>query len=567
MSDPGKKAVFISYASQDTEAAQRLCDALRAAGVEVWFDQSELHGGDTWDQKIRRQIRECTLFVPVISANTNARLEGYFRREWRLAADRTHDMAEEKAFLLPVVIDGLKDGDALVPAEFRTVQWTRLPGGGTSEKFCMRVGMLLATEVVPVLTEPPRAAGSPKRRSENFWIAVLPFKCRGTGTEIASLADGMSEEIVTGLSRFSYLRVIANSSTARYAQETVDVRMAGRELGARYVMEGGLRQSGARLRVTVQLVDAATGAHVWAETYERAFSPDTLFELQDDLVPRIVGTVADTHGRLRRSMTETLRSMDQSQLTPYEVLLRSFGFYEMVTLEEHAEVRALLERAVEQAPGNADLWATLSVIYANEYNSGLNLLPDPLGRALVAARRAVAAGPTSELAYSALASVQYFRREIEGFRHAAERVVALNPLHSAHVGYMGSLLTYAGEAERGLALVARARQLNPQHPGWFWFADWHDAYRRGDYAAAVAAVINADMPGFFYTHLLLAASYAQLGQGDAAAKSLRDLLALQPNIVAGARFVLSPWFDAGFIENVIAGLRKAGLAIEGGGAS
>src|SRR5262245_51067352 len=131
MSDSGK-AVFLSYASQDAEAAKKICDALRAAGVEVWFDQSELVGGDAWDTKIRGQISSCALFMPVISANTQARLEGYFRIEWKNAARRTHAMAAAKAFLLPVVIDGTRDADAHVPDEFREVQWTRLPGGETT---------------------------------------------------------------------------------------------------------------------------------------------------------------------------------------------------------------------------------------------------------------------------------------------------------------------------------------------------------------------------------------------------------------------------------------------------
>src|SRR5471030_1324539 len=129
------KAVFLSYASQDAEAAKRICEALRQTGVEVWFDQSELVGGDSWDAKIRRQIAECALFVPLISANTQARLEGYFRLEWKLAAQRTHTMAEEKAFLLPVVIDATRDTDAKVPAEFKAVQWTYLPASEATPAF------------------------------------------------------------------------------------------------------------------------------------------------------------------------------------------------------------------------------------------------------------------------------------------------------------------------------------------------------------------------------------------------------------------------------------------------
>lgn len=142
MSNPGK-AVFLSYASQDADAARRICEALRAAGVEVWFDQSELVGGDAWDQKIRKQIKDCALLIPIISAATQARTEGYFRLEWRLADQRTHLMAKGRPFLLPVVIDDTRDSDAQVPDSFTEVQWTRLPGGDTSPAFCARVKKLL----------------------------------------------------------------------------------------------------------------------------------------------------------------------------------------------------------------------------------------------------------------------------------------------------------------------------------------------------------------------------------------------------------------------------------------
>src|SRR6186713_2588582 len=148
MSDSGK-AVFLSYASQDAEAAKRIAEALRAAGVEVWFDQNELVGGDAWDHKIRKQIKDCALLIPVISANTQARTEGYFRLEWRLADQRTHLMAKGRPFLLPVVIDGTRDGDAHVPDSFTEVQWTKLPGGETTPAFVARVHKLLGGEQRP----------------------------------------------------------------------------------------------------------------------------------------------------------------------------------------------------------------------------------------------------------------------------------------------------------------------------------------------------------------------------------------------------------------------------------
>jgi TolB-like protein/Flp pilus assembly protein TadD len=137
------RAVFLSYASQDSKAAGRLCEALRANGIEVWFDQSELRGGDVWDQKIRHQIRDCAIFIPIISRNSQTRTEGYFRLEWRLADQRTHLMARSRAFLAPVCIDQTREAQAEVPESFTAVQWTRLPDGSMTPAFATRIAALL----------------------------------------------------------------------------------------------------------------------------------------------------------------------------------------------------------------------------------------------------------------------------------------------------------------------------------------------------------------------------------------------------------------------------------------
>jgi Tol biopolymer transport system component len=151
----GRRAVFISYASEDADAAQRICAALRAADMEVWFDQSDLKGGEAWDAAIRRQIKACALFMPIISASTSARAEGYFRLEWKLAVDRSYLMAAEKTFLLPVVIDSTRDAEALVPDKFREVQWSYVPGGEAPPAFIERVSRLLSSEA-PVASTAPR---------------------------------------------------------------------------------------------------------------------------------------------------------------------------------------------------------------------------------------------------------------------------------------------------------------------------------------------------------------------------------------------------------------------------
>jgi tetratricopeptide (TPR) repeat protein len=173
VTDPGR-AVFLSYASQDAEAAHQLCDALRGAGVEVWFDQSELRGGDAWDASIRRQIKTCALFIPVISRSTHARDEGYFRLEWKLAVDRSHLMAADRPFLVPVVVDDTPEQDERVPDRFRELQWMRLPGGRDSAAFVERVRRLLSLE--PSTPTAPSAPSSalPRLSTDGASTRLMP---------------------------------------------------------------------------------------------------------------------------------------------------------------------------------------------------------------------------------------------------------------------------------------------------------------------------------------------------------------------------------------------------------
>lgn len=313
----------------------------------------------------------------------------------------------------------------------------------------------------------PAADSGAARADDGFWVEVLPFKYSGANTDLAALAEGLSDEIVAGLSRFSYLKVIARSSTARYAGQAVDVRTAGKELSARYVMEGTLRQAGAKIRLAVQLVDAQTGSHLWAENYERAFASEALFELQDDLVPRIVSTVADQHGVLPRSMSEALRSKPEDALTPHEAVLRAFSYFTRLTPQEHATIRGILERVVRTTPDHADCWAMLALMYVVEYSDGYNALPEPLPRALAAAERAVDLAPTHSLGHYAVAFVYFFRKEKAPFLAAVERAAAINPMDGTLLGLLGMLLVHFGERERGWHMAEAGMQLNPITPGSF----------------------------------------------------------------------------------------------------
>jgi TolB-like protein/Tfp pilus assembly protein PilF len=384
------------------------------------------------------------------------------------------------------------------------------------------------------------------RPDEGFWVAVLPFKYSGSNTDLAALAEGLAEEIVTGLSRFSYLRVIARSSTTR---------------DARYVMEGSLRQAGSQLRVAVQLVDTATAAHLWAETYERPFSPEAVFELQDDLVPRVVSTVADIHGVLPRSMSDAVRSKPADELSPYEAVLRSFAYFQRVTPDDLVEARRCLEAAVQRAPSYAEGWAMLAVLRSQDYGQGFDTEPDSLVRSVTAARRAVEYGPSNHLAWFSLAQALFFQKETESFRNAAERAVALNPMDGNSLAFMGELLTYARDSERGLELSARAKALNPHHPGWYWYANHFHAYRQRDYRAALEIALKVNLPGHWGQHAALAWVYGQLGERESAGRALHRLLELRPDFAATARKSFERWWDLELVDHLIDGLRKAGLDV------
>lgn len=200
----GARAVFLSYAREDAEAARRIADALRAFGIEVWFDQNELRGGDQWDSKIRGQIKACTLFIPVISQRTEARTEGYFRREWKLAVDRTHDMAGGVAFIVPVAIDDTPEGGAAVPEEFARYHWTRLLGGTPSPDFVAQVKRLL---------EAPR---KPALKSEQVRPPTLPAHLKEATRAREAAASAPAKKSRAGLTFGAAFAIVVAIATAVY---------------------------------------------------------------------------------------------------------------------------------------------------------------------------------------------------------------------------------------------------------------------------------------------------------------------------------------------------------------
>ncbi len=408
------------------------------------------------------------------------------------------------------------------------------------------------------------AAGSAvvSTRAQELWIAVLPFKNPSSSdADLQALAEGLTQDITTGLARFSYLHVIARDSARAYESREPDMKAAGQELGARYVVEGGVRKSGSNVRISTRVLDTVTGEHLWAENYDRDLATASLFELQDDVTAKIVSTVGDSYGTLPRAMATEVKRRPMESATPYEAVLRQFSYWHIISPEEHREVRACLERAVEQAPDYADAWASLALVYLEEYKHSFNARPDPLGRAAAASGRALALDPANHLAYYSLAATSFFQKDYEAFRHAAERALAINPLDGSTKGWMGLLLAYSGDWERGLAMAAEARTLNPHHPGWYHFGDFWGHYRKGEYQQALNAVRRINMPSYFHWHVALAAVYGELGRTEEARRAVGEVLKAYPDFPAKAREEVAKWLAPDLVEHYMEGLRKGGMEI------
>ncbi len=505
-------AVFLSYASQDAEAAKRICDALQAGGIEVWFDKSELRGGDAWDRSIRRQIHDCALFVPVISQHTHERLEGYFRREWKLAVDRTHDMAEIKAFLVPVVIDSTTERDPAIPEKFRELQWTRLPAGETPRVFVERVQRLLSGETstanrahgasgalaaiagrapasgwsrralpvaavlvafaavaylaidrpwtskpatAPATAGPAPAAFAPPPHS----VAVLPFVNMSGDKEQEYFSDGLTEELLNSLAEIHGLQVAARTSSFSFQGEHPDIATVAHKLNVASVLEGSVRRSGNTVRITAQLINAVTGFHLWSKSYDRDLRD--VLKLQTEIATAVAGALKVTLLGDEAAKIELGGTRNPQALTSYlrgkrdlDVARDAKGF---------ATAMADFDEAVRLDPGYARAYAGRSFAWSlmAQTTGSAEQRPTLLAKSQVDARQAISVAPELADGYGALGlynqSMLNPVAALAGYTRATELAPgAANPLAA-----FGGLSVSLGRTEQGLAALRRAAVLDP----------------------------------------------------------------------------------------------------------
>jgi serine/threonine protein kinase len=416
------------------------------------------------------------------------------------------------------------------------------------------------------VSSPPRGIPIPgagtARAEEGLWVAVLPLKVTASDKELESLADGLTEDVTAGLSRFPYLRVVAYNSAMTYKSRSTDIRAIGRELGARYVVEGSIRKRGRALRINAQLVDAATGVQLWAETYNRELGDGGPFETLDDVTDRIVATVADGHGVLVRSMATATREKPLEEASASQLVSRWFTYVLQLKAEEHARLRAAFERVLHREPNHANAWGCLSNLYCWEYVHRLNPLEKPMERALEAAWRAVTIAPACQLGWQQLAEAHFFARDYTAFGDAAERAMALNPRDSHTRAYLGLLIAFSGEWDRGLALVQRAMALNSHHPDWCHLPYFYNHYRKGEYQVALQVVKKINMPEDPWPQMGIAAACGQLNQQEMARGAIELVRKHQPLYLdlKYYREDAEKWFaDTSIVEQLLQGLRKVGF--------
>jgi TolB-like protein/tetratricopeptide (TPR) repeat protein len=511
------RAVFLSYASQDAEAAQRICEGLRTAGVEVWFDQSELRGGEAWDASIRRQIKTCALFIAVISRTTHDRIEGYFRLEWKLAVDRSHLIAADQAFLLPVVIDDTRKGDERVPERFREVQWTRVPGGETPPAFVELVKRLLSGDLSESIGARAAAATTtrtffvPSSRSKAVllttiavvivalgyaWnrlvqskrgaemaaatapaipspaatvaafnppahsIAVLPFVNLSGDKDQEYFSDGLTEELLNSLAEIAGLQVAARTSAFSFKGQDNDIGTIARKLNVGAVLEGSVRRSAHTIRITAQLINAVTGFHLWSKSYDRDLGD--VLKLQTEIATAVASALKVTLLGDVAAKVELGGTRNPAAFNAY--LWGTKEFVSRHELEKLPAALAAYTEAIRLDPHYALAIAGRSIILS--YGAAEAATPgaarEGFDKAQADAQKAVALAPELAQAHLALATV--FELGTLDFTRASEeyeRALALAPGNAQVLRISGLFATYMGHIDAGLAAARRAVVLDP----------------------------------------------------------------------------------------------------------
>jgi TolB-like protein/class 3 adenylate cyclase/Flp pilus assembly protein TadD len=388
-------------------------------------------------------------------------------------------------------------------------------------------------------------------------IAVLPFGNMSGDEEQEYFVDGLTEDLITDLSRVSGLLVISRNSSFFYKEASVDVREVSRELGVKYVLEGSVRRAGDRVRINTQLINATTGENVWAERYDRVI--ENVFDLQDDITARILSVL---EVKLTNKEQKLAVSSYTEQLDAYDSLLRGLAVSGYRSREANLEARGHYEKAIEIDPRFARAYAALANTYRVEYRNGWSTVPEEsLSTAYDLVRKAFDLNRSSPQTNFVMSLIYREREDHKNAIAAAERAIELDPNYADGYVALASVLCYGGKSVEGLKLMQRAMRLNPHYPSLYPFYIGLCHFVKGNYKEAIDAFTAGaeQSPDSQRMHLWLAASHALSGNQEDAEWEASIVQTLNPDFVVKNLQILVPFKDPRHRETFVGGLRTAGL--------
>ena len=391
-------------------------------------------------------------------------------------------------------------------------------------------------------------------------IAVLPFVNMSEDPKQEFLCDGMTEEIITALTKVPRLVVIARNSTFTYKGKSVKVKQVSEELGVRYVLEGSLQRSGDRVRITAQLVDALTGHHLWAERYERDLKD--IFALQDEITIKVLGStkVKLTEGG-QVGRTEKYFKGKQG-LDCYLKLTEANGYYNRWNIEDNNLARRMIEEAIAMCPENPMTYFNLGWVYHNDYMLDNTKSPrETIEKGIELVQKALALDDSIADAHGLLCRLYLTKREYAKAIAEGERAVALNPGGTSVLLNYARSLTVAGRPEEGIPLFQKAIRLNPFGPPHLYREFGHALRYAGRFEEAVSAYKKAIQlaPDNIYPHIFLAATYIQMGQEKEARAEAAEVLRIDPKFSVDYLAKVLSYKDQSVNDRTVDALRKAGL--------
>ncbi len=401
------------------------------------------------------------------------------------------------------------------------------------------------------------SAASPSRDNSRSTgrpsIAVLPFANMSGDPQQDYFSDGVTEDIITELSRFHQISVLARSSTFRYRDTGIDVKRVGRELGAQYVVEGSIRRMGERIRITAQLVEAMSGNHLWAEHFDR--DRREIFAIQDQVIRTIVGTLV---GRLEAAGAEQVRRRPTTSLEAYECVLRGKSL-PLGDLQTEAEKRLLYERAIELDPSYGQAYALLSHAFFLAWFRDMTGSQGALDHAFELAKRAVALDDNDPTCQFELGWIYLFRKSFDLAEQYYQRALQINPNSPELVARMSFLYAYTGRPDEALDSLAQARLIDPYFsPTWYWHNLGYVNFIARRYDEAIAALSHsATMP--FWVRAYLAACHALTNRIERAREFATEVLRLAPDFSATRLVEKEPFQRPADREHLLKGLCRAGL--------